>query len=381
MMTPGKTKTGQLEIFVFGDVHLGHPNTTTPEIIASLFRMIPNTEEYRNLDFIFIEGDLFDSLLYMNYEFSDNIKLWAIWLVRFCAVNKIALRVLAGTPSHDMNQPERLFGPIVESFEGEIDYKFFGTLHLEHHEKTDTTILYLPDEFITPIEDAFPMAKKLMYDHGLEQVDLICMHGGFEYQYPANCGIPAHNSELWQTLVRYWIMIGHVHTSSQCGKIVASGSIERLKHGEEGPKGATRITVGENINRAKFVENKKAKIYKTVECDGKEIDDIIADVKILVKQNPKGSFFRFAGNSDSGVKHLHSYCAAKYPDYTWSSLERKDDAAVKSTEVGGVEINFQPINLTKENIPELVRRELLRQNEDVDSETLERCMLLLKEAL
>jgi DNA repair exonuclease SbcCD nuclease subunit len=379
-MRLGDTKTGKLEVMVFGDVHLGHPNTKTPEIIASLYRMLPNTEENRNLDIIFIEGDLFDSLLYMNFEFSDDINLWAIWLIRFCAKNKIALRVLAGTPSHDMGQPEKLFAPIVESFESEIDYKFIGTLHLERHEKTGTTILYLPDEFITPIEEAFPMAQKLIKDHGLEQVDLICMHGGFEYQYPANCGIPSHNSELWQTLVVYWIMIGHVHTSSQVGKIVASGSLERLKHGEESPKGLTRITIGENINVAKFVENKKAKIYKTIECDNETIDDLLDNVKLLIKKYPVGSFFRFAGNKDSGVKTLHSYCASKYPNFTWSVLERDDTTKAQNT-VGEIEISFQPIDLTKENLPELIRRELFRQNPSIDDERLSRCMLLLKEAL
>ncbi len=376
----GNTKTKNLEILVFGDVHLGHPNTKTPEIVASLYRILPDTEENRNLDFIFIEGDLFDSLLYMNFEYSTDIKLWAIWLVRFCAVNKIALRVLAGTPSHDMGQPEKLFGPIVESYEGEIDYKYFGTLHLERHEKTGTTILYLPDEFITPIEEAFPMAQRLIKDHGLEQVDFICMHGGFEYQYPANCGIPAHNSELWQTLVRYWIMIGHVHTSSQHGKIVASGSLERLKHGEESPKGFTRITVGDGVNLAKFVENKKAKIYKTIECDGLAVDDLLESVKLLVKKHPSGSFFRFAGAKDSGAKTLQSYCASKYPNFTWSSLER-EDTGVKTVEVGEVEITFQPIDLTKENLPELIKRELFRQTPGLDAETAERCMMLLKESL
>lgn len=379
-MTIGNTKTGNLEIMVFGDVHLGHPNTKTPEIIASLYRILPDTEENRNLDIIFIEGDLFDSLLYMNFEFSDDIKLWAIWLIRFCAKYKIALRVLAGTPSHDMGQPEKLFAPIVDSFEGEIDYKFIGTLHLEHHEKTGATILYLPDEFITPIEEAFPMAQKLIKDHGLEQVDFICMHGGFEYQYPANCGIPAHNSELWQTLVRYWIMIGHVHTSSQLGKIVASGSLERLKHGEEGPKGFTRITVGDGINVARFVENKKAKIYKTIECDGQEVDELLESVKLLIKKHPKGSFFRFAGNSESGVKTLQSYCSSKYPDYNWSALERQEKI-VNPQGFGEVEISFQPIDLTKENLPELIKRELFRQTPELDDDTLNRCLLLLKESL
>ncbi len=379
MNLTGKTKN--LEILVFGDVHLGHPNTTTPEIVASLYRILPDTEENHNLDFIFIEGDLFDSLLYMNFEFSDDIKLWAMWLVRYCAKHQIALRVLAGTPSHDMGQPEKLFGPIVESYEGDIDYKFFGTLHLEHHDKTGATILYLPDEFITPIEDAFPMAQKLIQDHGLTQVDFICMHGGFEYQYPANCGIPSHNSELWQTLVRYWIMIGHVHTSSQCGKIVASGSLDRLKHGEESPKGFTRITVGKGINRAKFIENKGAKIYKTIECDGIEVDDLLVTVKQLIAKYPKGSYFRFAGKPESGVKTLAAYCSTKYPTYKWSELERKDESVTSVKEVGAVEIEFQPIDLTKENLPELIRRELQRQTPDIDEASVDRCMLLLKESL
>ena len=75
------------------------------------------------------------------------------------------------------------------------------------------------------------------------------------------------------------IFIGHVHKSSQYGRIIAQGSFDRLSHGEEDPKGhmrATRKTDG--THDIVFIENKKAKKYITISCLYLPIEDAISKI-------------------------------------------------------------------------------------------------------
>ena len=139
----------EVNIAVFGDVHLGHDKTKTNEIISKLYKLFPETEATRNLDFIFIEGDLFDRLLYLNNDYMVDIVIWMEWLLNKCAKHGIALRVLEGTPSHDMRQPE-IMASLAKKYTDDLDFKYADTLCIEFHERTGLSILYLPDEWNTP---------------------------------------------------------------------------------------------------------------------------------------------------------------------------------------------------------------------------------------
>lgn len=367
---------GQLNIAVFGDVHLGHRNTKTNEIIRKLYRIFPETEETRNLDFIFIEGDLFDHLLYLNNDYMSDIHIWCEWLIGLCNKHQIALRVLEGTPSHDMKQPA-ILEAMAKKYHETIDFKYADKLDIEFHEKTGATILYLPDEYDSPIENCFTAAKQLVHSHGLKQVDFVCMHGSFDYQLPPVHGIPTHCRSDWESIVKHYILVGHVHFPSQNGKVLAAGSFDRLKHGEEGPKGHLRVTVKNGADQITFVENKEAKLYKTIDISGLDVDHLLEKVSKVIKDAPNDSYFRLSGKKSDGVTTACSYMSDKYPQYNWTDHITEDDVA-KTNQTQILENSYQPIHLTRNNLPKLLSDRL---NGFYDGDSINRCMKLLEEAL
>ena len=54
----------QLRVVVLSDIHLGHPNTPTVEIIKNLNLAFPDNVEANSIDLIFIAGDVFDRLMH-----------------------------------------------------------------------------------------------------------------------------------------------------------------------------------------------------------------------------------------------------------------------------------------------------------------------------
>lgn len=368
-------RSGELSMAVFGDVHLGHEKTKTDEILSKLYKLFPETDDTRNLDFIFIEGDLFDRLLYLNNEYMVNIILWMEWLLDKCLRHGIALRILEGTPSHDMRQPEIMVS-LAKKYGPTLDFKYADKLSIEFHERTGLSILYLPDEWGTP-EYCLEEAKALIHSHGLTKVDVVCMHGQFEYQLPPGVGIVSHCRESWEALVNYYILVGHVHFPSQNGKVVAAGSFDRLRHGEEGPKGHVRITLKPKNSIVKFVENTEAKWYKTICCRGLEIDAVLKNLDQILKNAPKGSYFRIAGKASDSVGILRNYLSDQFPDYVWTEPLVDDDVSEK-VEVKVLESSYQPIHLTKDNLPTLLTERLSKV---VTADVVSRCQKLLAEVL
>lgn len=374
------TKTeGELSFLVFGDVHLGHPQTKADEIVPKLYRLLPDNEATRKLDIIVIEGDLFDQILLYNSEYLAIIKTWMIWLLTKCKKYDITLYVLEGTPSHDMRQPKH-FVTYNEAYGINADLHYIDRLHLERSERFGISILFLPDEWDSPLENCYTSAKRLLNDHGLEKADFAVMHGSFDHQLPPNLGIPVHNGDLWQSIVEYYIFVGHVHFYSQKGKIIASGSFDRLKHGEEKPKGYVRAIVRENGRHdLRFVENKEAKVFLTIDCTGCEGESALKVIEAAIEGKPKGSHFRLMGKKDDGIKTARTYMQDRYPDYYWDEPKFTDDAVINKTVLPSIELVYEPIHLTRDNLQTLLTERLKRLGSD--TETIKRCMALLKEAM
>ena len=229
-----------LKWLTLSDVHLGHKRTSTEEILKNLYIFFKDFtgEVYSDLDFIFIAGDLFDGLL--DYSGNDreihSIKLWLNSIMRFCHKYSIALRILEGTPSHDWKQ-SFMAVTIYEIIDLPFDFKYVNSLYIEQHSKA--TILYIPDEWTSSTDTTYKQVKELMNNIHIDSVDIAIMHGAFEYQLrQAPAKVQKHNEHLYESIVKYAINIGHIHTHSVHGKIIAQGSFDRLAHGEEEKKGA-----------------------------------------------------------------------------------------------------------------------------------------------
>ena len=96
---------GWRRFLVFGDVHLLHGRVPTAHIVNILTEKIIDAGR---ISAIYIVGDLWDDSRYLRTEDSKVAIAFIVWLLNYCKVQGIALRVLEGTPSHDHKQSEMI---------------------------------------------------------------------------------------------------------------------------------------------------------------------------------------------------------------------------------------------------------------------------------
>lgn len=356
----------KLNIIELSDIHLGHRTTETEHIIDNLVLLLPDAPSMGEVDLLIIAGDLFDRLLHLAQADVLAIHKWIYYLLNVCKKYDIVLRVLEGTPSHD-NKQNRLIVEINERSGIDCDVKYFDTLAIEHLAKFDITILYVPDEYLPDCSDTLTEARLLLKEHNLPQVDFAIMHGQFDIQVPPNLlnRIPHHDSKAYLDMVKYLIFIGHVHQHLQRGRILAAGSTDRLRHGEEEDKGIIKVTVFENGDfNAEFVVNKFAKVYRTIDVSSQPLRGAIEHIESIVKVVPDGSYLRIRANQEDSIANNIRELKANHPQITWGI---QTDRAVASKTEMLVKPDVVMDNLHKNTIPGLLEK---RMSGDYDNQTV-----------
>lgn len=377
------TSSEFVSIAVISDIHLGHKNTKTITIIKNLEDLIFKDHSNKDLDILFLAGDVFDGLLELNDEDITYIDFFIEALLKYCFKHNIALRILEGTPSHDWTQSTR-FITIAKMLElNELDIKYIDNIHIEINDRFNMNILYVPDEIQPTTDKTLKLVKQALYDKGLDQVDIAIMHGQFEYQLPANIkNIPRHSSEEYLKLVKKLIAIGHVHTFSTFERIVAQGSFDRLRHGEEESKGYVKAKIYKDGFTFDFIENKNAQIYKTIEISDLSLDNTFSYLDTIIPKYPPNTFIRLKATYEHPIFSNMNEVVAKYPNITFSRLV-KDKTSNSYQEYNDLELDtgeYSPITLTKDNIPELLKSKLILRF-DNDERLLNKSLNLLEECL
>ena len=270
-----------IKYLVISDIHLGHKHTKN--IIKHLqLYFEKNARLFKKLDMIIIAGDIFDKLLPNNSVHYLAATDWLLSLVMFCRKYDIKLRVLEGTPSHDWKQAKLIYN-IIKKFSVGIDFKYYDDLAIEHIDDFGINVLYIPDEYKHKASETFKDVKKMLIEKQLTKVDIAVMHGNFNYQLPVILE-SSHNEEDYLNITKYYINIGHVHTSSVNDRILAQGSFDRLKHGEEEDKGGIVCTIYSNgLMEYLFIKNTYSNVYKTIDVsnynDIKDVDNLLSKYK------------------------------------------------------------------------------------------------------
>lgn len=336
------------------DIHLGNARTNTFHITKNLRAAFPDSPETALLDFILIAGDVFDKLLTLPQEEVEEILAWIAEFLEICRKYGIIVRVLEGTPSHDWKQ-SRLFTDINESMGCPVDLKYVDTLSIEIIEELGgISILYVPDEWNADANVTWLQVNELLKQHGLDKVNIACMHGSFDYQLPIE-SIKNHSSERYKSIVSDYIVIGHVHIRTENGIILAQGSFDRLSHGEEAPKGHYRFTISPEGNKHWFVENKGAKLYLTIDCREKDLESLI---KYLdgIAHYPDGSALRLLLSRESALARDIREVRKRYPQFKVTTqldeLKVPEALAVRQE----AKATSKPITVTPTNINHLVEQ-------------------------
>lgn len=345
------SSSNDLKYLVISDIHLGHAKNTTQDILANLRDYFENFGDrgfFTQLDIIFIAGDLFDRLLDLSNSDVANIQTWVFDLMRYCARHDIQLRMLLGTPSHDWKQYS-IIESVLRISMLDLDFKYINDIEIEHN-SLGVDILYVPDVIRPSADKVLEDVQAAMQERHLSQVDIAIMHGMFEYQLGniPKC-INTHNSAIYQKLVKHLIHIGHIHTFSMCGKIIAQGSFDRIAHGEEEAKGGVYVHIERGEVSHRFIENKGARTYKTITFKSKDLEKCIPQLEKALAKLKIGSFVRLKGDKDHPLLSSLQQVKADYPDYHFTKLVESEENTVRPA-YELVEITYTPIVITQDNI-------------------------------
>ena len=369
-----------VRIATVSDIHLGHPNNKTNKIIKNLERYLVNNKFLSTIDILFIAGDLFDSELTFGDIEAIEIDLFINRLIYLCGKNNVILRVLEGTPSHDRNQSKRfdLHSKLLK-INIEADVKYVKDLSIEYIEKFNMNVLYVPDEWGTAhAVDTLDQVKALLVKNNLKTVDIAIMHGIFPHQVNYD-NITIHDSEEYCSLVNIIIFIGHIHTFSHHLKIVAQGSVDRLRHGEEEDKGFVRAEIHpDNTYNLTFIKNTTAMIFKTIHCTSDDITENLLYIDKQLINIPDDSYIRIKANKDNPILSNMSVLKQRWMQYNWSHvIDNKDKKQTKKL-IDHKEI-YVPVSLDRTSLPVLLMNDVNKATNE--KEIQETCKLLLNEVL
>ena len=362
MTTPSER---ELRIASISDIHVGHPRTPTAHILDNLYKAFPNNESTAKLDVIFIAGDFFDRLLKFPDPDIPEIELWILYMLRMAAQHDIVIRVLEGTPSHDWKQSS-VFERINTNANIGCNLKYVSDLRIETIPELDSTILYIPDEWGDSTESSLSQVQELMTAKGLNRVDYAIMHGHFPHQLPEVARTKkVHNTEAYLRLVDKLIFIGHDHHFSVHERIISHGSFDRLGHGEEAPKGHIRAVVKSRDNyRITFVENKGAKIYKTIDVKDWTLEEALINLKDVVESLPLDSAIRIVCKAGSPLASSLDVLAKRWPGIKWDKKVIDSDGSVIEVVNQYDEDEFVPVEITKDNIGPLLMARIVTRAAD-----------------
>lgn len=345
-------KSNKLRLLWCSDQHVGHTRTPAKHILANLSRFFYMDNDLDKVDMVIMGGDFLDRLL----ESTSTDWLAALrWMRKFLAIchqKGVKVRFLEGTSSHDWAQPQHfeLVGP-----EGQ-DIKYADTLSIETFPDLDNfTMMYVPDNMGQKSPDEiWELALQVLNQHGLKQVDLIAFHGAFYYQLPEKARKHAHMEERWETIVKYGIFAGHVHIPSQKGKIYCSGSFDRIRHGEEHPKGGYVIELDLKTGEFNpvFYENKRALPYLTMRIDTSvTAEELVPRIHQFIENHklPPNSQLKIRGGQASIVNPVMQVITAEYPEFGFA-VENETEGEVLLDETMFDPHLYKGITLTKDNL-------------------------------
>lgn len=356
-----------INVVTISDIHLFSPGNDTPKIIDAMDEALFKSGILTHTQVLILAGDVFDRLVLLDHPDLHIVDLWIHRLFNVCARYGIILIVLEGTPSHDARQSER-FTTIHQAIESKVDFRYVDKVSIEYHAGIDANILYIPDKAHDTTYATEQVVRDLLESRGLDQVDFAVMHGMFSYQIPYGVK-PEHcfDEGFYNSIVRSFMTVGHVHTASIRGKIVAQGSFDRLTHGQEEAKGFAYIEVRDNQAIPFLIENKMARIYKTVHIDGMEMEAVHDMLRQLVATLPPDACIRIMGEKSHPVFSNMDYLKEISSTVTWKKDTDSTPSAEKDKVIRASDFDlWRPVQIDRSNVIDIVMDRVKGKFSEVD---------------
>ena len=270
-------------ILLLADLHIGSIKNI-PYVYNTVTNIIDKELVYKKTDAVVFLGDYFHQLFKCNSEYIKLAVSILSYLMLICKKQKIKVRMIYGTESHDSDQ----YG-IFDYFAKSPDFDFKVITNACSEDLFfNCKVLYLPEEYIYDKNSYYGKLLNKKYDY-------IFGHGIIEEGMPLVK--KAFSSGLRERQVPHFkvaelaraskvCVFGHYHIHTDLGNnVFYLGSLFRDSFGEEEPKGYGVI---EN-DELKFIENEEAYIYKTYTYNEdspifKDIDSFMHEwLKIKIK--------------------------------------------------------------------------------------------------
>lgn len=356
----------EINILSLSDIHLGHRKNEARYICANLDRLIKEEVSARRVDLIILAGDVFDTLLTLPDKQIPFIDRWIKSFLRLCTREKIILRIVEGTPSHDRLQSAR-FMQMAELLELDLDIAYFDDITIERIEALGMDVLYIPDEIRASPDETLKAVRSLMEAKAVSRVDIAVMHGTMDFQLRDLPRIPKHNSEAYCELVRHFVFVGHIHRHSvYCGttgtSIIAHGSFDRIAHGEEEPKGFIRARITETDSKWEFIENTHARQFKTMHVEVDEpMESVYERITAFARSVPDDSYLKVKAPSRHPILAGFAEVSRMFPMQHWTKADVDEDDGSQQQSmpaIVGDEEDYEVVEITPLNIQAIVQAKL-----------------------
>lgn len=312
------------------DVHLDHPHVPAICTYENIKMVIyPLLEK---IDLLTLGGDFYDSALYLDYDGS----IYAIDIFTdLCQLAKqygFGIRVIRGTYTHDRDQLSQ-FAKVAKRHG--TDFAYYTDLAVDTFR--GYSFLYIPDNLPYSSEVTLEKIHELLVPFG-GKVDAVVGHGYFDYVLPPIAAYGQHISHFkvkdFNKITNEVVVMGHVHTHSNCGKVWYSGSFDRLCHGEEEDKGCLLVNLEHGNSKVNFIKNTLAMPHITLTLKGNDVDEQVTNVHKQVKKlfpSPLHGYLRLVGRDT--LKVVASIISERYKgQLTVTQLDQnqKDKSTTKT---------------------------------------------------
>ena len=365
----------------FSDLHWGHRRNDTERMIQAFDKSVYGNGLLSYIKLLVLAGDVFDRLLNLNDESIFAIDRWIARLLKRCAEAGVVLRVLEGTKSHDRAQSQR-FEMLYEFLELKSDFRYVKDVEVEYIASLGCQVLFIPDEAHTSTVETKEVVQAMLQAKGLQQVDLAVMHGYFQHQLPYDTKEGSyHDLAYYESIVKHWITIGHVHTRSRVGKALAQGSHDRLSHGEEEAKGFVVATCRHpGKDDAWFIDNHHAHVYRTVTCYDMTAEHALAAIDAACEGIPTGSRVRIEAEPEHPVFESMLMLTNRWPLlHLTKHIKSKSEKTTVEKILEDVLSKWTPIRIDRESIGPLIEKRLLKR--EMDAEQRHRVLTHLQECV
>lgn len=361
----------QPRILSTGDWHLGHHRVPTLDTISDIRKhLLPKIS---TCDILVIAGDIFDGKISFNDDnASAIIKLFSD-IIRLCYEYNVIFRILRGTFSHDLNQ-NTMIKRLHKELMIPLNFKLIESLTIEHIDRFNVDILYMPDNLpYSTKSDVFDAVKKLLVVNNLSAVDTVIAHAEFDHM---NFGFVNHNAYSvsdFDTICKGLILSGHIHKPNVYRNVIYTGSINRLAHNEEEHKGFWMV---QGV-KSTFIPNPDATRFITIDYRD-ETDFNVVLVKHIesLKQfsTERLGFLRLL-TSDSNIKQaIIRYHNANHPNIRLSfksTLANKASSKYLSDKLKNKKIEVLEVPSVK-NIANIVYNDLMIRGITLNIDSIEK---------